>query len=92
MNEEQTAGAISREVLARQREWVLAPLTVRIDKNEDVPSAGDGKCRLRERGTVRLLVAPRVYEAAKHVLTDRGSCRNVWAATIRSATPFSPPW
>jgi hypothetical protein len=62
MSEEQTAATISREVLARYREWVLAPMTVRVQKMEDIPANLDE--RLRQHGTVRILIAPTVYEAS----------------------------
>jgi hypothetical protein len=72
MNEEQTAATVSREVLARYREWVLAPLTVRIEREQDIPSADAIDRQLRVHGIIRLLVAPQVYEAGKQAFTDRG--------------------
>lgn len=49
MSEEQTAAAVSREVLARYREWVLTPLTIRLDTEQDIPSADDFDTRFRVR-------------------------------------------
>jgi hypothetical protein len=72
MNEEQAAATVSREVLARYREWALAPLTVRIEKEQDIPTAEDLDRRLRLHGTIRLLVAPQAYEAGKATLAVRG--------------------
>jgi hypothetical protein len=56
MPDAQTAATVSREVLARYREWVLAPLTVRVEKASDIPTDLDE--RLKRHGTVRLLVLP----------------------------------
>jgi hypothetical protein len=61
---------VSREVLARYREWTLAPLTVRVEKPGDIPPDIDE--RLKQYGTVRLLVVPRVYEALAQPLADLG--------------------
>jgi hypothetical protein len=76
MNEEQTAAAVSREVLARYREWVLAPLTVRIEREQDIPSADGIERRLRVHGIIRLLVAPQAYDAWESVFSDRGFSAN----------------
>jgi hypothetical protein len=70
MSEEQTAATVSREMLARYREWVLQPLTSRVEKAADIPKDLDE--RLKRYSTVRLLVAPQVYEASAETLEELG--------------------
>jgi hypothetical protein len=62
MSDAQTAVAVSRDLLQRYREFVLQPLTIRIEGDGEPPERAEVDRLVHEQGACRLLVAPRRYD------------------------------
>jgi hypothetical protein len=72
MGASQAAVAVSRDLLARYREWVLAPLTLRVGPDGEMPSPAVVRELIDTYGTCRLLVDPRRYDALGATLAALG--------------------
>jgi hypothetical protein len=72
MPEAQAAAAISRDLLARYREFVLEPLTITVTTADAVPSLPEIRTRLSQFGACRVLISPAAYDLARPVLNEAG--------------------
>jgi ATP-dependent helicase YprA (DUF1998 family) len=72
MGPSQAAVAVSRDLLARYREMVLEPLTLKVGPDDESPSSSAVSDRVAAHGTCRLLVDPRRYDVLESSLASLG--------------------